>query len=109
MTADLEKILLADEECRTRLAFAQKQLARALEDARAERQKLIEARQTAAAAALGREVAAIREEGEKQIAARRSALDAYLARLAAAGVEQLESAARTYAQIIAGDSEGASQ
>jgi hypothetical protein len=109
MTADLDQILAADEECRTRITFAQKQIDRAMEDARAARANAMESRQRAAAATLGRELAAIREEGENRVADRRAALEQYLLRLAAAGEQQLESAARIYARIISGDAEGAAE
>lgn len=106
MTADLEQVLSVDEECRTRVKFAQKQIDRAIEDARAARASAIDSRQRAAAAAVEHELAAIREEGEKHIADRHAALDQYLSRLAATGEQQLEAAAHIYARIISGDAEG---
>lgn len=109
MTAGLEHILSVDEECRSRVAFAEKQIARAIAEARAERDRAIESRANAAAAALQAELDAIREEGEKRIAERRTALAGYLDRLAAAGEQNLEAAARLYAAIIRGETEGEPQ
>ena len=104
MTAELDEVLSIDEECRSRIAFAQKQIERAIEEARAARGRALDDRQKSLSAAIERDLLAIREEAERQIAVRRAALDEYLARLAEAGEDQIEAAARTYARIISGDS-----
>jgi len=74
MTAELEQILSIDEECRSRVAFAQKQIERAIEEARAARVRAIDDRQKALSAAIERDLLAIREEGERQMSVRRAAL-----------------------------------
>ena len=103
MTAELEQVLSIDEECRSRVAFAQKEIERAIEEARAARDQALDQRQKALSAAIERELLSIREEDERQMAVRRTALDEYLARLAAAGEQQREAAARIYARIISGE------
>ncbi|HEX7420038.1 MAG TPA: hypothetical protein VF505_09140 [Thermoanaerobaculia bacterium] len=105
MTADLDQILSVDEESRARVDLAQKQIDRAMDEARLARARAIDARQQAAAAVVERDLARIREEGETRLAERRAALDQYLARLSAAGEQQLDAAAQIYARIVSGDAE----
>lgn len=107
MADELERILSVDEECRSRVAFAQKQIDRAIEDARRERARAAEEQERAAAEALEKQLAAIRAEGDARIAERRLALDDYLKRLAVAGEKRIEEAAEVYAGIVRGDAEGA--
>lgn len=109
MADELERILSVDEECRSRVAFAQKQIDRAIEEARRERARAVEEQERAAAAALEKQLAAIRGEADGRIAGRRSALDDYLKRLAVAGEKRIDEAAQLYAGIVRGDGEGADQ
>ncbi|HEX9163255.1 MAG TPA: hypothetical protein VF980_16230 [Thermoanaerobaculia bacterium] len=106
MADELDRIFAADEECRSRLAFAQNQIERQLEEAARERERAIAEQQRAVAEALERELAAVRAEGDARIAVRGAALDDYLRRLDERGEECFEAAAQMYARIVRGEAEG---
>ena len=100
MRRELEQIVAADEEARSRVAFAEEQSARAVRAANDSADLLITSKRRTAAKQLEDEVDAIRAEGEAQIAEIRARDDDYLARAREAGEQQLQSAAELYARII---------
>jgi vacuolar-type H+-ATPase subunit H len=85
MHPDLETIVAADEEARSRVAFAEERRQREVSAARAERDASIAARKKAATDALENELQVIRAEGDSRIETPRKQQDQYLASLAAAG------------------------
>lgn len=85
MHPDLEAIVAADEEARSRVAHAEERRDREVSAARAECDASIAARKKAASDALENELEVIRAEGESRIEALRKQQDQYLASLAAAG------------------------
>ncbi len=107
MLEPLERIVLADEECVSRLDFATKRANRETEDARAAHEQALAVAKKDFADALDGEIAVIRSEGEARIRQTRSAQDAYVSRLAASAEERLEMAAERYARLVAGEPEEA--
>jgi vacuolar-type H+-ATPase subunit H len=85
MHPDLEAIVAADEEARSRVAFAEERRDREVSAARADRDASIAARKKAASDALENELQVIRAEGDSRIETLRRQQDQYLASLAAAG------------------------
>src|SRR5579872_3838249 len=85
MHPDLEAIVAADEECRSRVALAEQRRARQLADARGERDALIARRTAAARSAFDEELRSIEAEGNARLEQlRRKQADA-LSKLSAAG------------------------
>ncbi len=105
MLEPLERIVLADEECVSRLDFAAKRADREIEQARTEHEQALAAARKEFSDDVEREIERIRGEGEQRIREKRAALDEYLQRLAAAAEERLEPAAERYARIVAGEPE----
>jgi hypothetical protein len=108
MLEPLERIVLADEECVSRLDFASKRAAREIEEARAAREASIAAARKEFFDALDREIESIQAEGEARLREKRAELDRYLSRLSAAAGERSDRAAETYARIVAGEPEASS-
>ncbi len=105
MLEALERIVFADEECVSRVDFAAKRAAREIEEARAAHEQAVAAANKTFSDELEREIEEIRSEGELRMREKAAALDAYLQRLTASAEERLESAARRYARIVAGEPE----
>lgn len=102
MRSELEEIIAADEECRSRVTFTEKLKARSVESARAARQKAIDEQRLGAEAALDDEIGLIRAEGESAVGGKRIATDRYRRRVVEEGERILERAANVYAGIIRG-------
>ena len=102
MRSDLEEIIAADEECRSRIAFTEKLKARSVEEARAARQKAIDEQRRGAEAALDDEIALLRAEGESTVGGKLIEAERYRRRVAEEGERILERAAKVYAGIIRG-------
>jgi len=102
MHPDLEAVIAADEECRSRLTLAQSHRERDLADARARRDATIEKRRAAARDALEQELASIRAEGDSRLKATADQQRAYLASLAKAGEAQFDAAVEAYLAIVCG-------
>lgn len=100
MRRELEQIVAAGEEARSRTTFAEEQGVLAIRAARDAADLAVETKLRASAAELEREVAAIRAAGESSVAETHARDDDYLARARDAGARQLEAAARLYASII---------
>lgn len=90
MHPDLEAIVAADEEARSRVAHAEERREREVAATRADGDASIAARKTAASDALESELQVIRAEGESRIEALRRQQEQYLASLAAAGELRLD-------------------
>jgi len=102
MRSELEEIIAADEECRSRVAFTQELKARSVEEARVGRQKAIDEQRLGAEAALDDEIALLRAEGESTVGQKRIEAEHYRRRVAEEGERILERAANVYAGIIRG-------
>lgn len=102
MQSDLDQILAADEEARSRVTFAEKRLARDVATARAETGRAAESRRKAAETAVEAEIATIHVEGELAIADLRQRNQEYLEALRKTGEREMETAAATYAAIVRG-------
>lgn len=100
MHTDLERIVLADEEARSRVALAEQRRERELTAERTTRDAAVEVRRREAQEALERELQAIRSEGDVQVAALRRQQEEYLATLAAAGERRFEEAVALYRRIV---------
>ena len=105
MLESLERIVLADEECVSRLDFAAKRAEREISEARAAYQQAVAATNQSFTETFEREIAQIRAGGEKRIADKRAALDEYLRRISESADARLEAAAERYARIVAGEAE----
>ncbi len=90
MHPDLEAIVAADEEARSRVAFAEERREREVSAARADRDASIAARKKAASDALENELQVIRAEGDSRIETLRRQQEQYLASLAAAGEMRID-------------------
>ena len=100
MHPDLELIVSADEEGRSRVALADQRRERELAAARAARDAAIEARRKEASDALERELEAIRADGDARVAALESQQAQYLAGLADAGERNADQAVALYRRIV---------
>ncbi len=102
MHPDLEVIVSADEEARSRVTLAEQRRERALADACAARDSAIEARRSEVSAVFGAEVDAIRAEGEARVAELRRQQAQYLSSLTVAGEQKFEEAVALYLRIVCG-------
>jgi hypothetical protein len=105
MLEQLERIVLADEECVSRIDFAAKRAERETSEARGTHDLAVSESEKAFTESFEREIAQIRAEGEKRIVEKRAALDEYLRRLTASAEVRLEVAAQRYARIVAGEAD----
>ncbi|HSP16576.1 MAG TPA: hypothetical protein VLV78_17660 [Thermoanaerobaculia bacterium] len=105
MLEQLDRIVLADEECVSRLDFASKRANRETEDARAAHEQAVDAAKKGFVDSLDREIQAILAEGEARVREKRAASEAYVSRLAASAEARLETAAEQYARIVTGEAE----
>lgn len=100
MHADLEKIVSADEEARSRVALAEQRRERELTAERAARDAAIDGRRRDAQEALERELQAIRSEGDALIATLQRQQEQYLLTLTAAGERRFDEAVALYRRIV---------
>lgn len=100
MHPDLEVIVSADEEARSRVALAEERSGRELTSERAACDTAIEARRKEASDVLERELSAIRAEGDARIAGLRQQQAQYLASLAETGERRLDAAVAAYLRIV---------
>ncbi|HUK34698.1 MAG TPA: hypothetical protein VLV86_12335 [Vicinamibacterales bacterium] len=100
MHRDLEAVVAADEECRSRLTLAESRRERDIAAARATCDAAIEQRRAAAIASLEQELAAIRAGGDARVAEVRQKQTAYLAALAKRGEDQFDLAVQRYLSIV---------
>lgn len=100
MHPDLEAIVSADEEARSRIALAEERREREVAGASARRDAAIEARRKEAAGALERELQAIRAEGDARLAELQRRQEQYLAALADVGERRLDDAVALYLRIV---------
>ena len=102
MHPDLEAVIAADEECRSRLTLAESHRDRDLADARARRDAAIGKRRAAALEAVERELADIRADGDARLKTITDQQREYLASLAKSGDEKFDTAVQTYLAIVCG-------
>ena len=100
MHADLERIVSADEEARSRVALAEQRRERELTAERAARDAAIDGRRREAQETLERELQAIRSEGDAQVAALQRRQEQYLAALTAVGERRFDEAVALYRRIV---------
>ena len=100
MHADLERIVSADEEARSRVALAEQRRERELTTERTARDASIEARRREAHEALERQLQAIRSEGDARVAALRRQQEQYQAMLSAAGDRRFDEAVALYRRLV---------
>lgn len=100
MHADLERIVSADEEARSRVALAERGRERELTAERAARDAAVDARRREAQEALEQELRAIRSEGDGQVAALQRQQEEYRATLTAAGERRFDEAVALYRRIV---------
>lgn len=100
MHSDLEAIVSADEEARSRVTFAEERRDRELAAARAACDAAIQARRREVVDALDRELQAIRAEGDAAADALQRQQARYLATLAAAGERNFDEAVALYLRIV---------
>ncbi|HLJ73455.1 MAG TPA: hypothetical protein VKU62_02635 [Thermoanaerobaculia bacterium] len=100
MHPDLEAIVAADEECRSRVTLADSRRERDVSAARAKRDASIETRRAAALEALKRELAAIRSEGDQRLVEIREQQKVYLESLAKNGEAKFAAAVDKYLSIV---------
>jgi hypothetical protein len=107
MHLDLDAIVAADEEARSRVTVAEQRHERDAAAARAARDAAITARSAAASESLDSELEAIRAEGDARLERLRSEQSQYLATLAEAGERNLDEAVRQYLRIVCAPAEEA--
>ena len=100
MHPDLELIVSADEEARSRVSLAEQRSEREVSAARATRDAAIDTRRKEAVDALERELQLIRAEGDARVAALQEQQQEYLRTLAAAGERKLDEAVAVYGRIV---------
>lgn len=100
MHPDLELIVSADEEARSRVSLAEQRSEREVSAARATRDAAIDTRRKEAVDALERELQLIRAEGDARVAALQEQQQEYLRTLAAAGQRKLDEAVAVYGRIV---------
>lgn len=100
MHADLERIVSADEEARSRVALAEQRRERELTTERTARDASIEARRREAHEALDRELQAIRSEGDARVDELRRQQEQYRATLTTAGERRFDEAVVLYRRIV---------
>jgi DNA anti-recombination protein RmuC len=102
MHSDLEAIVAADEEARSRIQLAETSRDRDLDAARAARDAAVEARRNAAQEALDHELRTIRDEGDRRLAELRAQQQAFLAAVSAAAETKFDEAVAAYVRIVGG-------
>jgi hypothetical protein len=100
MYQDLEAIVAADEESRSRMTLAEARRDRDLSTARAKRDSELEKRRSAARAALDSELQAIRSDGDVRLHDLREQQKHYLAALAETGEQKFAEAVQLYSKIV---------
>lgn len=100
MHPELEAIVAADEECRSRVTLAEERRDRQHSAARAESDRALAKRTAAAQNALDAELAGIRAEGEARLRELQENQARYLASLAQAGERGLADAVDLYLRIV---------
>jgi DNA anti-recombination protein RmuC len=100
MHPDLESIVSADEEARSRVTLAEERSARELASARASRDAAIATRRKEAFESLEKELDVIRAEGEARLSELRQRQSQYLAGLARIGEEKFEEAVALYLRLV---------
>jgi DNA anti-recombination protein RmuC len=100
MHPDLERIVSADEEARTRVALAEQRHDVELTAARSERDAAIDARRKEAGDALEHELRAIFEDGDRRAGELQRQQMQYLAALTGAGERKFEEAVELYLRIV---------
>jgi vacuolar-type H+-ATPase subunit H len=98
--ADLERIVSADEEARSRVALAEQRRERELTTGRTGRDASIEARRREAHEALDRELQAIRSEGDARVDELRRQQEQYLTTLTASGERRFDEAVALYRRVV---------
>jgi hypothetical protein len=97
---DLEAIVSADEEARSRVALEEQRRTRELAAARSERDAGIESRRREVAEALERDLRMIAEDGDARIAQMQRQQAQFLAALAATGERRLEEAVALFLSLV---------
>lgn len=100
MHADLEAIVAADEECRSRVTLAEQRRERGLGSARADRDAAIAQRTAAAREAFDSELQSIRSSGDARLRALQEQQTQYLAALHETGEKHFDEAVRLYLRIV---------
>ncbi|HEX7828593.1 MAG TPA: hypothetical protein VF787_03020 [Thermoanaerobaculia bacterium] len=100
MHSDLEAIVSADEEARSRVRLAEERSDRALADARASRDAAIDARRREVTSAFERELQSIHDACDARVAELQRQQAQYLASLAEAGVTKFDDAVAAYRRLV---------
>ena len=100
MRNELEAIVAADEEARSRVSFAEERAKRDAAAVREQVEQQIDERKRASEAAMESELAAVGEEGERAVAELRARESSYRQAVSGAAAANLEEAARLYARIV---------
>jgi hypothetical protein len=100
MHPDLEAIVAADEEARSRVSLAEQRQERAVTAARNERDASLAAREAQARSALEHELEVIRAEGDARLADLRRQQEAFRATLAHAAEQKFDDAVALFLRIV---------
>ena len=100
MHPDLEAIVSADEEARSRVALEEARRERELSSARAARDAAIETRRAETINTLERELQAIRAQGDGRVAELQARQNEFLAALTAAGERKFDDAVAVFLRIV---------
>lgn len=100
MHPDLEAIVAADEECRSRVTLAEQRRDRELAAARAERDAAIAKWSAAAREALDGELQSIRSEGDARLRQLQDKQALVLSDLAKTGEQKFDEAVQLYLRIV---------
>ena len=100
MRPELEAVVAADEEARSRLSSAEERAKRDVTAVRAEVERQIAGRKQSSEADLERELVAIRAEGERAVSELQARETAYRETVAAAAAGRLAEAAQLFARIV---------
>ena len=103
MRPELDEIIAADEESRSRVSFTEKLKTRSVESARTARREALHQQRIAAEATLDDEIALQRAEGESIVGGKQIEAERYRRRVAEEGQRILEQAAKVYAGIVRGE------
>ena len=100
MHPDLERIVSADEEARSRVTLAEERHDRDVSAARAERDAAIDVRRKEAFDALERELRFIRDDGDRRTGELQRKQALYLTALAEAGERKFDEAVELYLRFV---------
>jgi vacuolar-type H+-ATPase subunit H len=100
MRAELEAVVAADEEARSRVSSAEERARRDVAAVREEVERQVADRRRAAEAALESELAAIRDEGDTAVAALHAREAAYRKTVTDGAAARVDAAAQLYARIV---------